>query len=219
MIIWGSGSGVCIAGEAGMRDCPVCGSAQRFDLSVSYGYAHVWYLFSWVTRRKYLCVCARCHNGFALSKREFQERVAKDPIPLMRRRGWMFAPVIVGLFLLFGAVQSLRPTAAPDTPEADAVTQANYREAVTRAVRMNWLRPDDTPDSPCKVRVSQLPGGKVTSVDVEPDCPYDEVGRRAVVNAVRRTDPLPYQGYEKAFQPSLVITFSPLPEASAAAAP
>jgi hypothetical protein len=211
MIIGGSGSGVCIAGEAGMRDCPICQNAQRFDLTLQYSYAHIWYVFSWITRRKYLSVCSRCHNGVAISKREFQERVPKDPIPFMRRRGWLLIPVIVGAFVLFGAWQEARQPGHAESAVADL--QGSYREAVTKAVRLQWLSADDTPALPCKVRVAQQPGGTVTRVDVEPDCPYSDAGKRSVVNAVWRADPLPYKGYEKVFDPSIVITFAPMTEA------
>jgi colicin import membrane protein len=59
------------------------------------------------------------------------------------------------------------------------------------------------------VRVTQRPGGHVASVDVEPGCPYDDAGKRSVVNAVWRADPLPYKGYEKVFNDTIVITFVP----------
>jgi hypothetical protein len=322
MIIWGSGGGVCIAGDAGTRDCPVCQSAQRFDLTVSYRYAHIWYAFSWVTSRQYQAVCSRCHNGVVLTKQEFQSRVSKDPIPAMRRRGWLLIPAIVGLVIVVGAFQEWRQgndvaasIATPhagdiyladlskvvkgfdqspaygalklvsgddntltfvaaktaynqkrrvdsdlrsgkvgaddyfdrdelvalstdqlrqlqgthviydvshgaDTPVAGASLKAagglttapslaaDYSRAVTQAVQTQWIRPDNTPATSCKVRVTQQPGGHVTGVAVESDCPYDVAGKRSVVNAVRRADPLPYQGYEKAFQPTIVITFA-----------
>jgi len=211
MLIWGSGSGVCIAGEAGMRECPVCGSAQRFDLSVSYGYAHIWYLFSWVTRRKYLCVCSRCHNGLVISRREFQQRVVKDPIPIMRRRGWVFIPIIIGIFVLLGALQERRQAAVAAVTNADEaapLTEGSYRDAVMQAVRLNWMHPDDTPALPCRVSVGQEPGGHVTRIEVAPDCPYSEAGKRSVISAVRRADPLPYKGYERFFSPTIDLTFA-----------
>jgi TonB C terminal len=330
MIIWGSGGGVCIAGDAGTRHCPVCQSAQRFDLTVSYRYAHIWYAFSWVTSRQYQAVCSRCHNGVALTKQEFQSRVSKDPIPAMRRRGWLLIPAIVGLVIVVGAIQERRQgddvaasIAAPhagdiyfadlskivkgferspaygalklgsidgntltfvaaktaynrkrrvesdvrsgktstddyfdqdepvtlspdqlrqlqsthviydvshsaDAPLANATPKsargptpapasstggepslaADYSRAVMQAVQTNWIRSDNIPASSCKVRVTQQPGGHITGVNVESDCPYDEAGKRSLVNAVRRADPLPYQGYEKAFQPTIVINFA-----------
>lgn len=344
MIIWGSGGGVCIAGDAGMRDCPVCQSAQRFDLTVSYRYAHIWYAFSWVTSRQYMAVCSRCHNGVALSKQEFQSRVSKDPIPAMRRRGWLLVPAIVGVVLVVGVVQDRRQgddvaasiatphvgdiyfadlsrlvkgfdqapaygalklvsdrdneltfvaaktaynqkrrvasdvragkagaddyfdleepitlttdqlrqwrdarviydvrheasllaahggaasnaSGVPATASASSIGQhdpalaADYSRAVMQTIQMNWLRPGDTPASPCRVRVTQQPGGHVTAVDVEPDCPYGEAGKRSVVEAVRSADPLPYKGFEKAFSPTIVITFTSMPDATSSGSP
>ena len=84
-----------------------------------------------------------------------------------------------------------------------------YAAAIQNAVTPNWLRPDNMPNVPCKVHIVQLPGGDVMSATVDPSCPYDEVGRRSVENAILRTKTLPYQGFESVFQRNLTITFMP----------
>lgn len=96
----------------------------------------------------------------------------------------------------------------------DGVTQAlraRYAQAIQTAVRANWLSPADLSKAACKVRITQAPGGMVEDVKVEPDCPYDEAGRRSVIAAVRRAEPLPYKGFESVFQRTLIFTFMPLP--------
>jgi hypothetical protein len=341
VIIWGRGCATCVAGEAGVRDCPVCQNAQRFDFVVSYSYAHIWYLFSWVTSRKYMVICSRCHNGVVIPAHEFQSQVRKDPIPLWRRYGWTLILAILGLVTVVGIVQSkqkdaeltealitphvgdvyfadlskvvngfgespaygaLRLTSigddelafavakkaysdkagvgkdvqllesadyydaadglsltpdelrhlsdthviygmnhpvampvvsdsaafkdatapasesAPPTGDDNAALVADYQGAVKRAIQMNWRAPDNTPASPCKVLVTQLPGGHVTKVEVDEDCPYDDAGKRSVIAAVHRADPLPYKGYEKVFNPTGVIVFA-LPSDASKATP
>lgn len=84
-----------------------------------------------------------------------------------------------------------------------------YAAAIQNAVTPNWLRPDNMPNVPCKVHIVQLPGGDVMSATVDPSCPYDDVGRRSVENAILRTKTLPYKGFESVFQRSLTITFMP----------
>lgn len=84
-----------------------------------------------------------------------------------------------------------------------------YAAAIQNAVTPNWLRPDNMPDVPCKVKIVQLPGGDVMSATVDSSCPYDDAGRRSVENAVLRTKTLPYQGFESVFQRNLTFTFRP----------
>lgn len=84
-----------------------------------------------------------------------------------------------------------------------------YLAAIQNAVTPNWLRPDNMPDVPCKVHIVQLPGGDVLSAKVDPSCPYDEAGRRSVENAVLRSEPLPYKGFESVFSRDLTFTFRP----------
>jgi colicin import membrane protein len=107
----------------------------------------------------------------------------------------------------------------PDLPAAtqrqsgndakDAHLRDEYLAAIQNAVTPNWLRPDNMPDVPCKVHIVQLPGGDVLSAKVDPSCPYDEAGKRSVENAVLRSEPLPYKGFESVFSRDLIFTFRP----------
>jgi colicin import membrane protein len=84
-----------------------------------------------------------------------------------------------------------------------------YLAAVQNAVTQNWLRPDNMPNVPCVVHITQIIGGQVLSAKVDASCPYDEVGKRSVENAVLRAQPLPYKGFESVFQRNLTFTFRP----------
>jgi hypothetical protein len=61
----------------------------------------------------------------------------------------------------------------------------------------------------CVVEVTQKPGGIVTRVTVLLSCPYDDVNKHAVINAVMNASPLPYQGFESVFRDNLGIVFTP----------
>ena len=110
-LIWGSGSGSAAAGDAGMRHCPVCNEQRRFDIVVNYFYRHFWYLLSWVSKREHVLVCSQCDNALAdekLSRQEIAEKLSgkKDPVPFIRRRGWLLCIALVVALLGFGAYQS-----------------------------------------------------------------------------------------------------------------
>jgi len=91
----------------------------------------------------------------------------------------------------------------------DANLRDEYIAAIQNAVTPNWLRPDNMPDVPCNVHIVQLPGGDVLSAKVDPSCPYDDAGKRSVENAVLRSAPLPYKGFESVFSRELNFTFRP----------
>jgi colicin import membrane protein len=65
------------------------------------------------------------------------------------------------------------------------------------------------PGLPCKMRIVQLPGGEVMSVQFDASCPYDEAGKRSVEAAVLKAQPLPYAGFESVFNRRLNFTFRP----------
>lgn len=107
----------------------------------------------------------------------------------------------------------------PDLPQTNQRQTGNnsakssltdeYVAAIQNAVTPNWLRPDTMSSVPCTVHIVQSPGGDVMSATVDSSCPYDDVGRRSVENAVLRTKTLPYKGFESVFQRNLTITFKP----------
>jgi len=83
-----------------------------------------------------------------------------------------------------------------------------YSQALIEKIRNNWTRPDNiAPDQICKIVIRQIPGGTVIDAQVDPSCPYDEVGRRSVEAAVLKAQPLPYQGFENVFNRTLILRF------------
>lgn len=101
-------------------------------------------------------------------------------------------------------------SAAPPPGNRGAETDmtAAYVQALSDAIRSNWTQPDNvSPAQLCKITIRQLPGGEVIDAQVDPSCPYDEQGRRSVEAAVLKAQPLPYRGFESAFQRTLTIKF------------
>jgi colicin import membrane protein len=99
-------------------------------------------------------------------------------------------------------------SAPPGQRGADPNTGELYRQALMEKIRDNWTRPDNvSPGQACKIVIRQIPGGTVIDAQVDPSCPYDEAGRRSVEAAVLKAQPLPYQGFESAFNRTLILNF------------
>ncbi len=96
----------------------------------------------------------------------------------------------------------------PGDPNSRALHNASYIAAIQSAILRQWTRPESVRiGQECQVLIRQIPGGEVVSVQVSPDCPYDELGRRSVEAAVLKASPLPYAGYEDVFVRDPVFTF------------
>lgn len=96
----------------------------------------------------------------------------------------------------------------PGDPSSRARHNASYIAAIQAAILRQWTRPESVRiGQECQVLIRQIPGGEVISVQVSPNCPYDELGRRSVEAAVLKASPLPYAGYEDAFVRDPVFTF------------
>jgi len=109
--------------------------------------------------------------------------------------------------------------APPDLPDSDqprtgmagndTSLAAEYYAAIQNAVTQNWLRPDNSPPGlHCMLRIVQIPGGDVLSVDIINPCNADAQTRTSIEQAVKRAAPLPYKGYEKVFQRSINFNFT-----------
>lgn len=90
-----------------------------------------------------------------------------------------------------------------------AELDAKYRLAIQSAIEAQFIRPDNLPDVACTVHIAQAPGGYVTRAIVDGSCPYNEAGKRALWGAVMRAVPLPYQGFEAIFVPTMDIQVVP----------
>ena len=99
MFIWGSGGGHAVIGDAGAAQCSNCNSVRAFKYGVNYRYAHIWYLFKWITKRTYVRLCSVCDRGADVPKAEALAGGRKDAIPLSYRFGGylLLAAIAVGI--------------------------------------------------------------------------------------------------------------------------
>jgi colicin import membrane protein len=86
---------------------------------------------------------------------------------------------------------------------------AQYIAQITAKIERAWIRPPSaTAGLQCEVRVTQVPGGAVTAVQVG-RCNGDEAVKQSIEAAVYRASPLPQPPDPALFERNLVVTFRP----------
>lgn len=96
----------------------------------------------------------------------------------------------------------------PGDPNSRSADNAGYVQALQAAILRQWTRPESVRlGQRCRISIRQLPGGEVVDVTVSPACPFDELGRQSVERAVLKASPLPYAGFEDAFDRILNLNF------------
>jgi len=136
--IWGSGSGRAVAGKSDGHLCPSCGAMGPSDLVVDYRYRHFWYLISFVTERVYSFVCGRCGKSTVAQPGEYRDKLGKDPIPFLRRRGWLVGLVVLAALVALGVYSSAESDkrieamlAAPQVGDVYSVDLAKVAETMS----------------------------------------------------------------------------------------
>ena len=100
---------------------------------------------------------------------------------------------------------------ANSSAQTHGLTSNDYAKAIHEAVQRRWevdsYSKELAPSSMCSVRIIQMPGGEVLSVDVLPGCAFNQAGQRTIVDAVEQSSPLPYYGFESAFMREIRMVF------------
>ena len=85
---------------------------------------------------------------------------------------------------------------------------AAYQFAIAQKIRRNWAVPASAgPETRCSVRVTQLPGGEVVSVNII-SCNGDAAVQRSVEAAIRRSSPLPEPSNPDLFDRNLTLNLT-----------
>jgi colicin import membrane protein len=86
---------------------------------------------------------------------------------------------------------------------------AEYVALIAARITRAWIRPPSAqPGLKCIVRLTQIPGGEITNVQVQ-SCNGDEATRQSVETAAYRASPLPAPPDPALFQPNITVTFAP----------
>jgi hypothetical protein len=95
--------------------------------------------------------------------------------------------------------------------QSPADTSVEYAKAIRATLQQAWESASYSetlkPGSTCAVRLTQVPGGYVRSVDFSPDCEFGTADRAAIDEVVRRSEPLPFNGYQGSFQREIRMVF------------
>lgn len=102
MLVWGTGGNAKTIGNSEYKTCETCNQANEFQYLVQYRYFHIWYLFSFLTSRKYFEVCSHCGASHEVTKKQVLQKQTKIPIPFVRKNGWLICLVLVGAFMGYG---------------------------------------------------------------------------------------------------------------------
>jgi len=98
-----------------------------------------------------------------------------------------------------------RATALQSSDEA-----ARWRASIVARIQRAWIKPPSAQAGiECIVRVTQVPGGEVTGVQVDSCTGGDAALRQSVQDAVDRASPLPSPPNPALFDRNLILTFKP----------
>jgi colicin import membrane protein len=86
---------------------------------------------------------------------------------------------------------------------------AQYQAMIAARIERAWIRPPSAHAGiSCQVRITQVPGGVVTAVQVG-SCNGDEAVRQSIGDAAYRASPLPAPSDPALFDRDVVVTFTP----------
>ena len=103
---WGSGSENIDLGVVNTYQCDTCEKDRPFKLFLHYRYAHIWYLFSWISEKKYLLLCDVCHRGVEIDSKEVEPKLTRNPIPFQRQYGWTILIALIVIIIAFGLYEN-----------------------------------------------------------------------------------------------------------------
>lgn len=157
MLIWGSGGKAVDLGVANQAYCPVCEKERSFKNVLAYRYAHIWYLFRWVTKKSYSTVCEICGRGTEHDPKAYEAKHGKAAIPAFYRYGgWALLALIVA-FVSLVAIAGI----SSDKREAKLLQQPQVGDLYS--VRLDKFVPDDFDGIAYGImRVSAVDGRNIT---------------------------------------------------------
>ncbi|WP_395373504.1 cell envelope integrity protein TolA [Marinicella sp. W31] len=86
--------------------------------------------------------------------------------------------------------------------------RGQYVGAIKSSVTRQWARPPTArPGLKCQIKVNQIPGGAIIDVTIGSPCNADGVVKNSIINAVKKSDPLPFSGFESVFERRINFTF------------
>lgn len=116
MIVWGSGTETMRLIDLGTARCETCERERPFVAVLRYKYAHIYWIFSWISEEQHLALCSSCHNGWELEREKVHKLIGKNPIPFMRRCGILVFFGLLLSLLTFSALATMFAGSSTRTP-------------------------------------------------------------------------------------------------------
>ena len=109
MILWGSNGRLLNLGRLDERECSNCGRVQPFQLSLSYKFFYLYWIFRLVTKKQYSLSCVVCEHGWELESGKVESAMGKPPIPFWDKYGLgVFGVLVAGLVYVFASTPVVR---------------------------------------------------------------------------------------------------------------
>lgn len=158
MLIWGSGGKTVELGNETIADCPTCEKPRKFRDVLTYRYAHIWYLFRWVTKRAYHKSCEICGRGNQYDTKAYESQHGKGAVPAFYRFGLWALLGLAAAFIAFVVVVGTQS----DKREAELLKQPQVGDLYS--VDLQGMAPGAYEDGARYgvMRVTAVEGGKVT---------------------------------------------------------
>ena len=200
MIIWGSGGDVVQLGAVGTQQCATCEAQREFRNVLTYRYAHIWYLFSWVTEKAYYTACTICGRGTRHDSKAFEQQLGRTPIPFYRRFGGL---LLLGLVASFVVVAVLAGQAS-DKREDALLHDPRVGDLYT--VDLEALAPGDFDGHAWGLMRVVSVDGDTVALEV-PSAGYSKVSRVARDIGTQATDAGYYSGEVRSYSRAQLTQF------------
>ncbi len=121
--VYGYGNRTVDLGVVKHQHCCTCERERPFKIVLNYRYFHCNWIFSWVSQKQYYLACDICRRGTELDTQEVEKSLTQNPIPLIRRSGWLSLGTLVALGVIGSIIGGMgdRPTTVK-TPYTEQTT-------------------------------------------------------------------------------------------------
>lgn len=105
MIVWGTRGNSLDLGPVKEDSCSTCGVRRPFHAYLAYRWFHLYWVFAFITERKYMILCQVCKRGSVVDAHQIEALHREIKIPFMRRYGIFVLIAIVATIGIIGSLQ------------------------------------------------------------------------------------------------------------------
>lgn len=107
MLVWGKKTRIKDLGLiSGITPCPSCKKNDTLRLMLNYTCSHIWYLFSWVSKKQYFNQCTACNFTEVVDSKKTESQLKQSPIPWIQAKGWTLLAGFVFITLVLNYIHT-----------------------------------------------------------------------------------------------------------------